>query len=85
MKRYKVKYFLGDRSSPSSIIELSKSEKKDGVRILLLFGGKKTSQSKYKNDLLNGFYILYWHSSANYTLRNWKKDKMQGINIYFKK
>lgn len=83
-KRYKIEYWLGDRSKPSYLIQLSKSGRNDGVRISFYNDGEKYWQDKCKNDLLNGLDKVCFGDSINLYFHNWKKNKTQGIKIYFK-
>lgn len=86
MKRYKVTYYQGDRSRPSHLTQISKSEISDGVGIWFYGDGIKYWQNKIKNDLLNGADKIWcWGNSKNYHFQNWKKEKTQGIKIDFKK
>lgn len=84
MKRYKVTYWSEDRSEPLYLTEISKSGRIDGIEIRFYSFGKKAWQEKYKNDLRNGIIKSFWYG----VLRNFKKDKLQGINVqlvdYFK-
>lgn len=83
MKRYKIEYFLGDRSKPHCLIELCKLEKCCGKYIYFFDDGIKSSQVTYKNDLLNRIEEEIVDNKKWY-FRNWKKNKEQGIEIKFK-
>lgn len=86
MRRYKVKYFSGDRSKPDCITQISKSRRWDGTRIRFWSDVRKGWQGKYKNGLLNGIYKDWWwyNNPKNTHFINWKKGNGQGIRIKFK-
>lgn len=83
MKRYKVKYFLGGRSRPAYIFELSKTRRRNGWSVYFFKFGLKDLQNKSKNDLLNGIEKECNIIGENWHFTNWKKGKRQGIDIFF--
>lgn len=85
MKKYKVEYWFGVRSKISHLVGLSMSGRRDGTIIAFCGDGRKMGQAKYKNGLPNGVYKKRnWRNPKNSYFENWKKDKEQGIGIYFK-
>lgn len=86
MKRYRVNYYFNSyKSKIVYLTELSKTEKRDGVRISFWEDGRKCWQDNWKNGLLNGIIKeCKYNDSKNWTFRNYKKAKRQGIQIQFK-
>lgn len=85
MKKYRVDYYkIG--ASISSMAQISKTRKIDGVRIVFFNDGRKIWQYKCKKDFKNGIYRSWrWDSPKNILFKNWKKGFEQGIKIIFKK
>lgn len=85
MKRYKIIYFLVDRSKPDCLFKISKSGKYDGVGISFWSNGRKNWQAKYKNGFPKGLSRVFWYDDLRRDIFiNWKKSNWQGIKIVFK-
>lgn len=83
MKRYKVEYWNGDRLKPCFLSEISKSGKKDGVRLNFSIDGNKIDQYNFKNGNFNGIDKCTTSNLKNDVFINWKKNDFKGIKIIF--
>lgn len=83
MRKYKIQYFFGNRSIPYYIAQLSKSEKLDGLRISFSPKGWVLLQDSWNKDFANGIDKEWKYNSENHVFSNWKKHKLQGVNISF--
>lgn len=83
MKRYKITYWREDRSKPYSLNQISKSGRRDGVRIYFWSNGRKHWQAKFKNGLFNGLIEDWRLNPRAFYFINFKKDNTQGIIMEF--
>lgn len=84
MKIYKIAHWDKDMSKPEYLIPFSKSVRLNGVLIYFSRYGRKGHQTNWKNGLRIGIDKVWLSSSKNWYFQNWKKDKIQGIEISFK-
>lgn len=91
MKRYKVIYKRKSNNNPKPVIshpvcisQISNEGVNNGVKISFMSNGEKFWQIKYKNGLPNGIDKCWiGDGTQNLYLRNYKKNKWQGIQIIF--
>lgn len=86
VKRYRIKYWwmkIG-KLDLRSIIEISKTGRRNGHEISFFTDGRKNWEFRCKNDRLNGVQKFWLISSKNYIFDKYKKGTPQGIRIYFK-
>lgn len=84
MKKYKIRYWDEDKSKPLDLIQWSKSGKWHGVTIIFYIDGTKDCQDNWKNDFADGLEKIWSSGSKNRCFQNWKKHRVQGINISFR-
>lgn len=84
MKRYKITYWLGDRSRPTLLAEVCQLERLGGKKVAFYKNGKMQWQDNWKNDLLNGIEKAWFGSPKQIFYKNWKKGKTQGIKFSFR-
>lgn len=81
MKKYKFEYYYSNKSVPYRLNELSNQD--ITKRCLFWDSGTRMGENLIKNGKVHGMLKKWAYSSRNYEFRNFKKDKIKGIEINF--